>query len=177
MLRHARSIHGGLVYHILNRANARMTLFEKEEKYTAFERKRGDGQVRGGAIAATRRQGRSWPLGRSRDRATGEAKSTAPKRRPNWTRCVDPLGGATVGNSSSVQKNHPTTGPRVDRSPTRTTPQDKANAIKDSRPLLIPSCRYQCPKEARGLWKLFPGRVLDRRRERVAWRFRVINRR
>ena len=26
------------VYHILNRANARMTLFDKEEDYTAFER-------------------------------------------------------------------------------------------------------------------------------------------
>jgi len=38
MPRRARSIQGGLVYHALNRANARMTLFEKEEDYAAFER-------------------------------------------------------------------------------------------------------------------------------------------
>jgi putative transposase len=38
MPRRARSIQGGLVYHILNRANARMKLFEKEEDYAAFER-------------------------------------------------------------------------------------------------------------------------------------------
>ncbi|MBN1852987.1 MAG: transposase [Pirellulales bacterium] len=38
MPRRARSIEGGLVYHILNRANARMTLFTKKEDYAAFER-------------------------------------------------------------------------------------------------------------------------------------------
>ena len=38
MPRRARSIQGGLVYHILNRANARMTLFEKDADYAAFER-------------------------------------------------------------------------------------------------------------------------------------------
>jgi putative transposase len=38
MPRRARSIQGGLVYHILNRANARMNPFEKEEDYAAFER-------------------------------------------------------------------------------------------------------------------------------------------
>jgi len=38
MPRRARSIKGGLVYHILNRANARMTIFEKEADYAAFER-------------------------------------------------------------------------------------------------------------------------------------------
>jgi len=36
--RRARSIEGGLVYPILNRSNARMTLFEKDEDYAAFER-------------------------------------------------------------------------------------------------------------------------------------------
>lgn len=38
MSRRARSIEGGLVYHILNRANSRMTMFEKEADYAAFER-------------------------------------------------------------------------------------------------------------------------------------------
>ncbi len=38
MPRRARSIEGGLVYHILNRPNARMTMFEKDEDYAAFER-------------------------------------------------------------------------------------------------------------------------------------------
>ena len=38
MPRRARSIQGDLLYHVLNRANARMTLFEKDEDYAAFER-------------------------------------------------------------------------------------------------------------------------------------------
>jgi putative transposase len=36
--RRARSIVGGLVYHVLNPANARATLFEKTEDYAALER-------------------------------------------------------------------------------------------------------------------------------------------
>ncbi len=46
MPRRARSIQGGLVYHVLNRANARMTLFEKEEDYAAFERVLEEAQAR-----------------------------------------------------------------------------------------------------------------------------------
>jgi putative transposase len=38
MPRRARSIQGGYVYHVLNRANARAPLFLKEEDYDAFER-------------------------------------------------------------------------------------------------------------------------------------------
>ena len=38
MPRRARSIQGGYVYHVLNRSNARATLFQKEEDYAAFER-------------------------------------------------------------------------------------------------------------------------------------------
>ncbi len=38
MRRRARSIEGGLVYHILNRSNARMTLFDKDDNYAAFQR-------------------------------------------------------------------------------------------------------------------------------------------
>lgn len=38
MPRRARSIVGGLVYHVLNRANGRVTLFRKPEDYLAFER-------------------------------------------------------------------------------------------------------------------------------------------
>jgi putative transposase len=38
MPRRARSIIGGLVYHVLNRANARATLFDKPEDFAAFER-------------------------------------------------------------------------------------------------------------------------------------------
>jgi putative transposase len=38
MGRPLRAALGGLVYHVLNRANGRLTLFEKDEDYEAFER-------------------------------------------------------------------------------------------------------------------------------------------
>ena len=38
MPRRARSIQGGYVYHVLNRSNARVKLFLKEEDYAASER-------------------------------------------------------------------------------------------------------------------------------------------
>jgi len=38
MGRPRRAGDGGLVYHLLNRANARMTIFEKSEDYVAFVR-------------------------------------------------------------------------------------------------------------------------------------------
>jgi putative transposase len=38
MGRPKRAAEGGLVYHVLNRANARMTIFENEGDYEAFER-------------------------------------------------------------------------------------------------------------------------------------------
>ena len=38
MGRPKRAADGGLIYHVLNRANARMTIFEKKEDYEAFER-------------------------------------------------------------------------------------------------------------------------------------------
>ena len=38
MGRPKRASRGGLVYHVLNRANARMPIFEKDEDYEAFER-------------------------------------------------------------------------------------------------------------------------------------------
>jgi hypothetical protein len=37
MGRAKRAAAGGLVYHVLNRANARKTIFEKEADYPAFE--------------------------------------------------------------------------------------------------------------------------------------------
>ena len=37
MGRPKRAATGGLIYHVLNRANARMTIFEKEQDYEAFE--------------------------------------------------------------------------------------------------------------------------------------------
>ncbi|MEO0477414.1 MAG: transposase [Planctomycetota bacterium] len=37
MGRSQRAAKGGLIYHVLNRANARMTIFEKDEDYAAFE--------------------------------------------------------------------------------------------------------------------------------------------
>jgi putative transposase len=37
MGRPKRAAEGGLVYHVLNRANARMTIFEKDDDYEAFE--------------------------------------------------------------------------------------------------------------------------------------------
>src|SRR5580698_6912385 len=38
MPRPRRAAEGGLVYHALNRANARMTIFESDDDYAAFER-------------------------------------------------------------------------------------------------------------------------------------------
>ncbi len=38
MLRTARSIEAGTVYHVLNRGNSRMRLFHKDGDYEAFER-------------------------------------------------------------------------------------------------------------------------------------------
>jgi hypothetical protein len=38
MGRPRRADDGGLIYHVLNRANARMTIFEKDGDYEAFER-------------------------------------------------------------------------------------------------------------------------------------------
>ncbi|HEX8520722.1 MAG TPA: transposase [Tepidisphaeraceae bacterium] len=38
MPRRARSVAGGIIYHVLNRANARATLFDDEGEYDAFER-------------------------------------------------------------------------------------------------------------------------------------------
>ena len=37
MGRALRVIAGGFAYHVLNRANARMTIFDKAEDYEAFE--------------------------------------------------------------------------------------------------------------------------------------------
>ncbi len=38
MGRPRRAAQGGLIYHVLNRANARMTIFKKEDDFEAFER-------------------------------------------------------------------------------------------------------------------------------------------
>ena len=38
MGRPKRAADGGLIYHVLNRANARMTIFKKAADYEAFER-------------------------------------------------------------------------------------------------------------------------------------------
>jgi len=38
MGRPKRAAEGGFVYHVLNRANARMTIFDNDEDYVAFER-------------------------------------------------------------------------------------------------------------------------------------------
>ena len=38
MGRALRTVAGGLVYHVLNRANARMRIFDKPKDYEAFER-------------------------------------------------------------------------------------------------------------------------------------------
>ncbi len=38
MGRAKRADDGGMVFHVLNRANARATIFEKPEDYAAFER-------------------------------------------------------------------------------------------------------------------------------------------
>ncbi len=66
MPRRARSIEGGLVYHVPYRSNARMTLFGKNEDYAAFERMLEEAHE-------MTRPGSFWPTGRSPARATGES--------------------------------------------------------------------------------------------------------
>src|SRR5437762_747420 len=44
MGRALRAAAGGLIYHVLNRANGRRTLFDKAADYDAFERVLGDAQ-------------------------------------------------------------------------------------------------------------------------------------
>jgi putative transposase len=46
MPRTARAIEAGLIYHVLNRGNARMRLFHKDEDYQAFERVLAEGLER-----------------------------------------------------------------------------------------------------------------------------------
>lgn len=46
MGRSLRAARGGYVYHVLNRANARLPLFESDDDYTAFERILADGVAR-----------------------------------------------------------------------------------------------------------------------------------
>ena len=38
MGRAPRTSQGGLIYHVLNRSNGRLTVFEKDQDYAAFER-------------------------------------------------------------------------------------------------------------------------------------------
>jgi putative transposase len=46
MPRQARNAPGGLVYHVLNRANGRLRLFRKDEDYLAFEQVMIDAHAR-----------------------------------------------------------------------------------------------------------------------------------
>jgi putative transposase len=46
MPRPRRAAEGGLVYHVLNRANARLTIFESDQDYAAFERALAQAVVR-----------------------------------------------------------------------------------------------------------------------------------
>jgi len=41
MPRTARNAPGGLVYHVLNRANGRLRLFKKDDDFLPFERDKG----------------------------------------------------------------------------------------------------------------------------------------
>jgi len=46
MARPLRTVPGGLVYHVLNRANARRTIFDANADYRAFEHVLGEVQQR-----------------------------------------------------------------------------------------------------------------------------------
>ncbi|HKI17855.1 MAG TPA: hypothetical protein VKA15_08235, partial [Isosphaeraceae bacterium] len=46
MPRPLRAAEGGLIYHALNRANARMTIFGSDDDYAAFQRVLGEALVR-----------------------------------------------------------------------------------------------------------------------------------
>ena len=47
MGRPKRAAKGGLIYHVLNRANARMTIFEEDDDYIAFESVLAEAVARG----------------------------------------------------------------------------------------------------------------------------------
>jgi putative transposase len=46
MGRARRAADGGVVYHVLNRANARLPIFERDEDFAAFERILAEGRER-----------------------------------------------------------------------------------------------------------------------------------
>lgn len=48
MGRPRRAADGGLIYHVLNRANARLMVFEKEKDYAAWEQVLGEAAARSG---------------------------------------------------------------------------------------------------------------------------------
>ena len=47
MGRPKRSDEAGVIYHMLNRANRRATIFHKHDDYEAFERILADGRIKG----------------------------------------------------------------------------------------------------------------------------------
>jgi REP element-mobilizing transposase RayT len=63
MERPKRAAAGGLMYHVLNRANARLSIFEKDEDYEAFERILADAIERTGTqLLANCRMPNHWNL-------------------------------------------------------------------------------------------------------------------
>jgi hypothetical protein len=55
-----RADDGGMVFHVLNRASARATIFERPEEYAAFERNRRKGSGLNGTAAYL-----AWSYGNS----------------------------------------------------------------------------------------------------------------
>ena len=53
MGRPKRVAKGGIVYHVLNRANARMTIFDKDADYEAFEKVLEEANQNGGTVLQT----------------------------------------------------------------------------------------------------------------------------
>jgi hypothetical protein len=83
MSRTARAIEAGMVYHVLNRGNGRMSIFHKAGDYEAFERMLAELR----AICRRRRVANVLP----------DAQPLAPRRSPQNRQSARPLDGFSEG--------------------------------------------------------------------------------
>ena len=129
MPRTARSIEAGVIYHVLNRGNGRMSLFHKDADFAAFENVLGEGLRRYPVdlliyclMGNNRLTLAAWPVDRPRNwsallddpldgSAAGMIRTSVARGRPlgdaRWTRQIaDRLGlGFTLRNAGRPRKN------------------------------------------------------------------------
>ena len=103
MGRPKRAADGGLVYHVLNRANARMPIFEKDRDYEAFEEILGEAVERMKALRHSVKRGCPYGDESWRDKMAhrlGLESTLRPHGRPKKRRnCHDTVSPCSQPNS------------------------------------------------------------------------------